>query len=142
MINIPDLLQQAEAGSTVAQAVLGVALLEGTEAPPDYPEAFRWLSAASEKGAARATLHLGVMYERGLAVVRDTRRARELYEAAAEHGEFLGSVFLARLLASGTCGPVNTEGALRWYRQALWQASRVQECPELEEARAYLAANG
>lgn len=135
-----DLRAKAESGSTPAQVVLGICLLEGIDCAVDHTEAFRWLSAASERGAARAMAHLGTMYERGLAVAADPRRARELYERSAGRGEFLACVWLARLLARGGDGGPDLEGALRWYRAALSQAALVQESAELEEARSYVAA--
>lgn len=135
-----DLRAKAESGSTPAQAVLGICLLEGIDCAADHAEAFRWLSAASERGAARAMAHLGTMYERGLAVAADARRARELYEGAAKRGEFLACVWLARLLARERDVP-DKQGALRWYRAALSQASLVHDSPELEEARSYVEAH-
>src|SRR5437867_316681 len=128
------------AGSIAAKSSAGFARREhprtndeGTDAKVRRDEAHNDALERTAPGSGKQSL---------CAVAQDTRRARELYEAAAEHGEFLGSVFLARFLASGTSGPGDTEGALRWYRHALRQAPRVQECPELEEARAYVAANG
>jgi TPR repeat protein len=138
-MNVTDLRVQAESGSLPAQTVLGICLLEGTAGAADHAEAFRWLSAAAERGAARAMAHLGTMYEHGLSVVADGRRARELYEGAARQGEFLACVWLARLL-SGDEVP-DRDGALRWYRAGLSQATAVGECTELEEARAYVAAH-
>ena len=125
----------------VAQSVLGITLLEGRESAADLAEAFRWLSAASERGASRAMWHLGTMYERGMHVQADPLAARSLYEAAASRGEFLASVHLARLLLSGQAGKAERAEVLRWYRAALDQASQVEDCPELEEARSYVAAN-
>jgi TPR repeat protein len=139
--DIADLRARAEAGSTPAQAVLGIRLLRGIDCQLDYREAFRWLSAASEKGAPRAMAHLGSMYEQGLAVTTDWRRARELYERAAARGEFLACVWLARLLARSEAGAADQEGALRWYRAALSQADVVGEAAELEEARSYVEAH-
>jgi localization factor PodJL len=81
------------------------------------------------------------MYERGLAVATDTRRARHLYERAAQRGEFLACVWLARLLARDADGGPDQEGALRWYREALSQATRVRDTPELEEARTYVESH-
>jgi uncharacterized protein len=137
-MDLTELRAEAESGSVPAQTVLGIRLLEGIECAADHAEAFRWLSVAAERRAPRAMAHLGTMYERGLAVPVDGRRARELYEAAALRGEFLACVWLARLLDGGD--PPDSDGALRWYRSALSQAAAVQDCAELGEARAYVAA--
>jgi TPR repeat protein len=141
MLDLADLRARAEGGSIVAQTVLGIALLQGLDVQPDHAEAFRWLSAASSRGAARAITQLGVMYELGLSVPPDPVEARRLYERAAEHGEFLAAIYLARLLASGKCSDVERSDTVRWYRQALSQAADVADCPELEEARAYIASH-
>lgn len=140
-MTITDLRAKAESGSTVAQCILGITLLQGVDVEPDYSEAFRWLSRASENGAARATLHLGTMYEKGLFVAADALRARDLYQVAAKQGEFLGAVFLARILANGICGYVDEEAAVRWYRKAVSQEASVLGCPELDEARSYIASH-
>ncbi|MET0555709.1 MAG: hypothetical protein ABW221_21905 [Vicinamibacteria bacterium] len=138
-MDLTGLRVQAESGSLPAQTILGIRLLEGIECAADHAEAFRWLSAAAERGAARATAHLGTMYERGLTVAPDVGRARALYERAAGSGEFLARVWLARLLSGQA--PPDSDAALRWYRAALSQAHAVEDCPELEEARAYVAAH-
>jgi TPR repeat protein len=140
-MDMTELRARAESGSLPAQSVLGICLLEGIDCAADYVEAFRWLSAASTRGAARAMAHLGAMYERGLAVPADLGRARELYEGAATRGEFLACVWLARLLAQEDASHPDQEGARRWYREALSQADRVQDSPELEEARTYVEAH-
>jgi len=132
-----DLLPQAERGSIVAQSVLGISCLLGDGMPRDTAEAFRWLSAAASKGASRAQAWLGTMHEQGLTTPVDVNRARELYEAAASRGEFLGCIFLARLLASGKCGSVPRVESEHWYRRAA--CMNVQPCPELDEARAFFA---
>jgi len=139
MTTVDELRQRAHEGSTPAQVRLGVTLLEDSDGHTGLPEAFRWLTAASDKGASRAMFHLGVMYYRGLHVSSDPDRARRLFERAAEAGEFLAAVWLARILANGEAGAVDAVGACHWYRAALSQAKRVSAPGELEEARVYLA---
>ena len=51
-MNIAGLRQKAESGSVVAQAALGICYLYGRGVDVDYEEAFRLLSAATEKGAS------------------------------------------------------------------------------------------
>ena len=125
----------------VAQAALGIGLLEGLDGVREPTEAFYWLSAASREGAPRAMCYLGTMYEEGLVVAADPFRARSLYERAAERGEFYARVYLARLLKSGKCGVTKHEDVLHWYRAALAQAAQVESCPELDEARAYVRSH-
>jgi uncharacterized protein len=66
--DINELRRKAEAGSCVAQSVLGLYYLYGLEVEVDYSEAFRFLSAAAEQGASRAVLNLGYMHAKGLGI--------------------------------------------------------------------------
>jgi hypothetical protein len=137
-IDLDDLRTEAERGSVPAQAILGISYLHGYDISRDTAQAFHWLSRAAERGASRAQAWLGTMYEAGLETAVDLVRARELYERSAERGEFFGCIFLARLLASGKGGPGAEEIAAHWYSQIL--TMNVEECPEVDEARRYLAA--
>jgi TPR repeat protein len=133
-----DLRERAEAGSVVAQGVLGMEHLFGSEdVPEDHAEAFRWLAAAAAAGAPRPSVWLGTMYEKGRATSTDVKRASELYEFGARRGEFYGCVFLARLLLSGRLGSADPNGALHWYQVAV--GMNVVESEELAEARKFVS---
>jgi len=60
-MNISELRKEAESGSVVAQSVLGICYLHGTEVQVDYQEAFRLLGSAAERGAPRAVASLARM---------------------------------------------------------------------------------
>lgn len=137
-MDLDDLRTNAERGSVPAQAILGISYLHGYDLPRDTAQAFHWLTLAAERGASRAQAWLGTMYEAGLETAVNLARARELYKRAAERGEFFGCIFLARLLASGKCGSGVKDMAAQWYSQVL--TMDVEECPEVDEARRYLAA--
>ncbi len=77
-VDLSELRKRAEAGSTVAQSILGVCYLDGIEVEADYSEAFRLLSSAAAKGAIRATAHLARMYAQGLGIPRDVSEATRL----------------------------------------------------------------
>jgi uncharacterized protein len=141
MLNIDELRGEAEAGSVVAQSVLGIALLEGLDIERNYDEAFRWLAAASAKGAPRAMVNLGTMYEHGFGIAPDADLACQLYERGARAGEFLGCVFLARTFANGARGTVDDAAALEWYLRAAEMRDDIVDCAELSEAEAYVAAH-
>jgi TPR repeat protein len=136
-MNILELHQKAEAGSIVAQTVLGVYYLEGIEVPHDYQKAFRYLSAAAKRGASRAVLNLARMYAEGLGVPKDPDEAVRLYEAIGQV-EFLAAIELGRIYSRGLTVPVDETKAARWYSAAVAQESNVADCDELREARAYL----
>ena len=66
--------------------------------------------------------------------------ARRWYEMAAEKGEFLAQVALARLLLADASTEAERAEATRWYSAAAAQADRIVDCAELLEAKAYVAA--
>jgi len=138
-MKIDELRAKAEAGSVVAQSILGISYLHGYEVEQNHQEALRWLTAAATRGASRPSAWLGTMYEFGIAVPVDLGRARQLYEYAAGRGEYFGHLHLARFLASGKDGTVDEPGASREYRSVLQGATG--EDPDRDEAEAWLASH-
>jgi TPR repeat protein len=141
MSNIEELRRSAEAGSVVAQSVLGISYLWGYDVERDYEQAFKWLTEASSQGAPRALVNLGTMYEHGLGRSVDIDAACALYEQGARAGEFFGNVYLARTFANGIRGAVDEASALKWYRRAAEMRNQVMDCVELQEAEAYVASH-
>ena len=86
MRSIEDLRKSAEAGSNVAQTILGVCYLDGIDTDVNYPEAFRLLSMA---GTSRAVVNLARMYAEGRGIPQDGATAARLYESAAKAGELV-----------------------------------------------------
>jgi localization factor PodJL len=78
------------------------------------------------------------MYEQGLGIPRDIGKAIGLYELAAEAEEFLARVELGRIYSRGKDVAASAEKALRWYSAAVALQDRVEDCEEIQEARAYL----
>src|SRR5688572_21557209 len=109
-MNIVELSQQAESGSVVAQATLGICYLYGRDVKVDYKEAFRLLSAATEKGASRAVLNLARMYAEGFGLPKDVRKAIRFYEAVAKV-EIRAQLELARIYSRGLGVPTDAEAA-------------------------------
>ena len=136
-MNLEKLELEAKEGSSVAKAVLGICYLDGVGVRPDYPRALSLLEDAASRRVPRAMLALGRMHEQGLATARGLARAKELYQAAAEAGEFLGCVYLARLYRDAE----DQERALHWYRHALANQADVADCDELREALAVVAGS-
>jgi localization factor PodJL len=141
MTDIEELRRNAEAGNVVDQSVLGICYLWGYDVERDYAEAFKWLTQASSRGAPRAMVNLGTMYERGLGTPINIDAACALYEQGALAGEFFGNVYLARIFANGIRGSVDEVSALKWYRQAAEMRNQVMDCEELQEAQAYVASH-
>jgi TPR repeat protein len=82
-MDIADLREKAEAGSVVAQTVLGICYLDEIDVEVDYKEAFRLLSAAADKGVPRAAANLARMYAEGLGIAASPITAIRFHEAAA-----------------------------------------------------------
>ena len=93
-MNISRLSQEAEAGSCVAQSILGTCYLDGINVEVDYAKAFQLLSAASDQGASRAVANLARMYAGGLGLAKEMSQAVRLYEKAARAGDFFAMVEL------------------------------------------------
>ncbi len=139
-MDIEEQRRKADAGSCVAQTMLGISYLYGYEVEVDYKEAFRLLSAA---GTSRAVLNLGFMYEKGLGIPRNLPEAIRLLEAVAKpldsSDAFAARIELGRIYSSGSGMSVDTANALRWYRAAIALASDDEDSEDLREAKAYVA---
>ena len=141
-MDIEETRRKAEAGSSVAQSILGISYLYGIDVPIDYNEAFRFLSAA---GTSRAVLHLGIMHAKGLGIPQNIQEAVRLLEAVATPSDssdaFAARVELGRLYSSGLGLPINVPKARRWYEAAVELASDDEDSEDLREARTYVAQN-
>ena len=136
-MNIQNLKESADNGSTVSASMLGIFYLNGIEVEQDYDKALLYLSLASKERSPRAMANLGRMYEKGLGVAIDLNRAAELYQDSAELGEFMPHVWLARMLVNAGYH----EDALEYYEHALTFKEKVMECDELTEASKYVELN-
>jgi hypothetical protein len=139
-LRILRLRRDAEAGSVVAQGILGACYLHGNDVEVDHAEALRLLTLASRQGAPRPTLNLARMYEFGLGVSADPCQAVRLYQRAARAGEFLAQVALGRAYAHGDGVAADAGLAYQWYAAAAAQDGRVVDSEELREAKAYVAS--
>jgi len=83
------------------------------------PNLVEKLTALSRSGNAEASYHLGMLYNNGLGVQQDNRRALELFRASAEAGDPLGAYKLGCYYA-GQFGVIerNEAQALRYKRIA------------------------
>lgn len=107
------------------------ALALGRGCPEDRQAAFDWLTRAVALGHAKSMNILGGFYEDGWAVERDPRRARALYERAAQGGDFRGWFNLARFqIAAGRLD--DARHSLRIARDAATPAFRASIAEYLE----------
>jgi len=142
-LNINDMRRKAEAGSCVAQGVLGICLLYGIEVETDYAEAFRWLSPAAEQQASRPTLHLAYMHQQGLGIPVNPQQAIKLFTSVATPSDstdaFAARIELGRIFSTGLGVPVDEAEAEKWYSAALAVAAEDDEPEMIEEARKFIA---
>jgi len=84
----------------------------------DYATAFRLMKPLAEKGDTRAQHNLGVMYDYGRGVPRDTSKALKWYRRAADQGIPDAQHNLGLMYYHGQGVPQNYTEAARWYRRA------------------------
>jgi len=142
--NIAEMREKAEAGSCVAQSIIGLCYLYGHDVEVDYKEAFRFLSAAAEQGASRAVLNLGHMYAQGLGIPQNVPEAVRLFEAVGKPSSstdaFAARIELGRVLSRGVGIPIDKDAALKWYSAAIELAADDDDSEDILEARAYVAS--
>lgn len=87
----------------------------------DYKKAYQLWLVDAEKGSAVAQRNLGLMYEEGLGVPQQVRKAVKWYRMAAEQGEKLSQYYLALMLEEGEGVPRDYKEAVWWYRLSAMQ---------------------
>jgi uncharacterized protein len=122
--NAREWFQKAiEGGDETARLGLAQAVLNEAAESGDYAEArkqFEGLLAGPDK--AEAAYQLALMALNGLGQAPDAKRARDLFEIAANAGDTRSMVFLGGLLAGDQLGNRDVDGAKRWYEQAAARA--------------------
>lgn len=87
----------------------------------DFQAAFKLLEPMAKAGDKTAQHNLAVMYQDGLGVARDEKKALYWYEQSGKNGE-AEAQFMAGLMYSDGIGvPQNYEKAVYWYQQAAAQ---------------------
>lgn len=81
-------LKAAEQG--VAPGAVAYMYATGTGVTEDYHEAAKWYAKGAEQGDAVSQLSLGMYYEHGTGVERNSEKARALYKASCEGGNHGG----------------------------------------------------
>lgn len=86
-----------------------------------YEEAMKLALAAAEKGEAHAATLIGRLYERGLGVAQDDKKAADWYAQAATAGDMHGQFHLGVLLAEGRGVKKDTARAANFFEAAARQ---------------------
>jgi len=84
----------------------------------DYQQAGIEFEAAAKDGNVQAMAALGLLYNEGLGVERDARRAFEWFEKAAEAGHVPSQGQLAGMYSTGQGTPKHDAKSLFWARRA------------------------
>lgn len=85
--NVNAVLQNARRGHSSAMNQLGVWYYTGNNVEKDYSNAYYWWSRGALKQNPKAIANLGVCYQYGRGVARDSMEAMRLYVAAIAAGQ-------------------------------------------------------
>lgn len=107
-------LKAAENGHAEAQNSVG----SGLQAAKRFKEALPWYERASAQRHALATNNLAYLYDLGLGVSQDRRRAFELYSRAADLGWAESMWNIANMYGAGQLGSVDMFLACVWTMRA------------------------
>lgn len=108
------LLTQANSDKATAQYFLGMTYF----VEQNYSEAMTWLRKASEKKHARAEHLIGVMYQTGRGVIKDTKEAMTWFHRAADHGDPDGNYAISIRYMIGYGSPHDLAKGLEYLQKA------------------------
>jgi TPR repeat protein len=98
-----------------------------------YGAAKALLEEAASQGYLRAVVQLGYLYDRGLGVARDPRRAREYFERAAREGYVFAKRFIAGQLLRGEEGVVGRFKGIAMFITAVVELVRIRTTDRYSE---------
>jgi TPR repeat protein len=84
----------------------------------DYQAALKEIKPLAETGNVDAQYNLGVMYDKGLGVIRNANEAIKWYRKAAEKGQPAAQFNLGILYQHGESGDPDSAEAARWFQKA------------------------
>ncbi len=93
----------------------------------DYALAFKLFSQSAKAGDAKSQTRLGTMYEQGLGLAKNPKRAALWYEQAADGGEPEAQTHLARLYRNGKGIAKDEKKAVYWYARAAEQGLGIAQ---------------
>lgn len=116
---LAELTERATLGGNNAQYFLGSLYNAGKSVNRDLTAAVYWWQKAAEQGNMMACYDLGVAYRDGHGgLIKDFKRAAELFETAANKGLYLAQYNLATLYKTGQGVAKNPVKAAEWYKAA------------------------
>ncbi len=111
-------LIEAENGSAIAQANIGLLYADGLGVPRSDKEAVKWYRMAAEQAEPRAQYYLGTVFEEGRGVPQDFKAAAKNYRLAALQGYVNAQYKLGLLYLKGLGVEQSTEEAYAWWSVA------------------------
>ncbi len=93
----------------------------------DYALAFKMFTQSATAGDPKSQTRLGTMYEQGLGLAKNPKRAADWYEKAADAGEPEAQTHLARLYRNGKGIPRDEKRAVYWYARAAEQGLGIAQ---------------
>ena len=105
----------------LALGVPGLAMAQGAPAPGQV--SVSQVTAAAQRGIARAQTYLGSLYAAGSGVTQDYAKAAHWYRQAAEQGDAVAQVNLGVLYENGQGVARNDAAAAHWFRKAAKQGN-------------------
>ena len=87
----------------------------------DLPLAYKEFQASAEKGHADSQFNVALMYEKGIGVAKDEKKAVTWYEKSALQGNSAAQFNLGVLYENGRGTKVDFAKANEWYRKASLQ---------------------
>jgi peptidoglycan hydrolase-like protein with peptidoglycan-binding domain len=122
---IDELRTKANADELPAMEEMSRRLVQGVGVPKDQQAGAGWLLRAAQHGSAQSAFNVGVMYERGFVVERDSTRAVEWYRKAADANLPMAKHHLALMLREGKGAPRNGQETVDLLRAASRQGLAV-----------------
>jgi TPR repeat protein len=118
---------------SMALSIAGTALADPLDAATaafnqgDYEGALRLLQPLAQEGNRGAQYNLGMMYNEGRGVPRNSAEALKWFQRAADQGDREAQRDLAYLYKHGDGIPRNNVEAFKWYRLAAEQGDAVAQ---------------
>jgi peptidoglycan hydrolase-like protein with peptidoglycan-binding domain len=125
VLPIDELRTKANADEVPAMEEMARRLVQGAGVPKDQQAGAGWLLRAAQHGSAQSAFNVGVMYERGFVVERDSTRAVEWYRKAADANLPMAKHHLALMLREGKGAPRNAQETVDLLRAASRQGLAV-----------------
>jgi peptidoglycan hydrolase-like protein with peptidoglycan-binding domain len=122
---IDELRSRANADELAAMEEMARRLVQGVGVPKDQQAGAGWLLRAAQHGSAQSAFNVGVMYERGFVVERDSTRAVAWYRKAADANWPMAKHHLALMLRDGKGAPRNAPETVELLRAASRQGLAV-----------------